>query len=78
MDQTDYRSIATKVFAQRGAEALDHTLVIITPEQVIQRLGADVNAKAHLSGSDYTPLGIATEMGHRDIVTLLQHRGARE
>ena len=39
---------------------------------------AKVNARARISGKDYTPLSIAKQMGHAAIVTLLTDYGAED
>jgi len=40
--------------------------------------GADVNAKASKAGKNYTPLSIAKEMGHTQIIKLLKEYGAKD
>jgi hypothetical protein len=37
-----------------------------------------VNAKAHITGKDYTPLSIAQQWGHDQIIKLLKEYGATE
>ena len=39
---------------------------------------ADVNAKVHAGGKDYTPLSMAIARGHAEIVKLLKEHGAKE
>ena len=39
---------------------------------------ADVNAKVHKDGKDYTPLSVAKKRGHSEIVKLLIKYGAKD
>ncbi len=56
------------------AAANGHTEIV----KLLLKRDADLNAKTHLKGKDYTPLSAAKEMGRTEIIKLLKEYGAKD